>query len=83
MTTKTLTTTAITAKPAVTYATAYATLASIAERLKGPGTSASLDTLASDVSEARKCYQEARDRLDAIRAEIDAELASDSGSAKA
>ena len=83
MTTKTITNTAITAKPTVTYAAAYATLASIAERLKGPGTAASLDTLASDVYEARRCYQEARDRLDAIRIEIDAELASNSGSAKA
>ena len=83
MTIKTLPTSTTTAKPTVTYAAAYATLASIAERLKGAGTAASLDTLASDVSEARKCYQGARDRLDAIRAEIDAELASNSGSAKA
>ena len=80
MTTKTITTPAITLKPTDTYAAAYATLASIAERLKGPGTAASLDTLASDVSEARRCYQNARDRLDAIRIEIDAELASNSGS---
>ena len=57
MTTKNITNTTITAKPTVTYAAAYATLASIAERLKGPCTAASLDTLASDVYEARKCYQ--------------------------
>ena len=75
-------TTKTTATSTVTYAAAYATLASIAERLKGAGTAASLDTLASDVSEARKCYQAARSRLDAIRSEIDAELASDGAGAK-
>ena len=67
-----MTTTAI--KPATTYAAAYATLASIAERLKGAGTAAALDTLAEDVKAARQAYATCKCRLDAIRAEIDAEV---------
>ena len=75
MTTKTTTTTATAAKPAISYAAAYATLAAIADRLKGAGTAAGIDTLAEDVRAARLAYAACRGRLDAIRAEIDAELA--------
>lgn len=63
--------------PATTYAVAYAQLAAIAERLKGAGTAASIDTLAEDVRAARHAYTACRARLDAIRIEIDAELATD------
>ena len=76
-------TTKTTAQPDTNYAAAYAALADIAQRLKGPGTAASLDTLAQDVALARKMFGIARSRLDAIRAEIDAELSADSASAKA
>ncbi len=72
MITKTTTTTI---KSIVTYAAAYAALSSVAERLKGVGTAASIDTLAEDVRAARYNYELCRSRLDAIRAEIDAELA--------
>ena len=65
------------AKPATSYAAAYAQLAAIAERLKGAGTAASIDTLAEDVRAARHNYELCRSRLAAIRAEIDAELSSD------
>ncbi len=79
MTIKTTTTT-IATKPVTTYAAAYAALAAIAERLKGAGTAASIDTLAEDVRAARAAYAACRTRLDAIRAEIDAELAPDTQS---
>ena len=74
MTTKTTTATTV-AKPTTSYATSYATLAGIAERLKGAGTAAGIDTLAEDVRAARLAYAACRGRLDAIRTEIDAELA--------
>ena len=76
MTTKTTTATATASiKPATSYAAAYGQLAAIAERLKGAGTSATIDTLAEDVAAARRAFSLAKERLDAIRAEIDAELA--------
>ena len=68
---------ATTAKPSTTYAAAYAQLAAIAERLKGTGNAASIDTLAQDVAEARNLYASCKARLNAIRVEIDAELALD------
>lgn len=71
MTTKTIT--AI-PTPAATYASAYAALAAIAERLRGAGTASTIDTLAEDVRTARYNYEVCRSRLAAIRAEIDAEL---------
>ncbi len=74
MTIKTITTTP--AKPVTSYAASYAALQAIAERLKGPGTAASIDSLASEVAEARKAFATCSDRLKAIRAEIDVELAS-------
>ena len=70
--------TSATTTPAMSYAAAYATLASIAERLKAPGTAASIDTLAQDVANARQAYEQCSSRIKAIRAEIDAEIASDS-----
>ena len=73
----TIRTTTTTAKPSITYAAAYAQLAAIAERLKGAGTATSIDTLAEDVRAARQAYTACRARLDAIHAEIDAELARD------
>ena len=73
MTTKTSTTT----NAVVSYAAAYATLAGIAERLKAPGTAASIDTLAQDVVMARQAYEQCSNRIKAIRDEIDAEIASD------
>lgn len=62
-------------KPVTSYAAAYGQLAAIADRLKGSGTSATIDTLAEDVAAARRAFSLAKERLDAIRAEIDAELA--------
>ena len=76
-------TTKTTTQSATSYAEAYAALADVAQRLKGPSTAASLDTLAQDVALARRMFGIARSRLDAIRAEIDAELASETVSAKA
>ena len=73
MTTKTTT---ATPAPAATYASAYAALAAIAERLRGGGTASTIDTLAEDVR-ARHHYGVCRSRLAAIRAEIDAELTPD------
>ncbi len=61
--------------PANTYAAAYAILGAIADRLKGAGTAATIDTLADDVRAARQAYGVCRARLDAIRAEIDVETA--------
>ena len=77
MTPKATTTTTTTAKPVISYAAAYAQLAAIAERLKGAGTAASIDTLAEDVRNARLNYEVCRNRLSAIRAEIDVELSAD------
>lgn len=76
MTTKIPTTTIA---PAITYAAAYAALSAVAERLKGAGTAATIDTLAEDVRIARYHYELCRSRLAAIRAEIDAELTADRG----
>ena len=61
-----------------TYAEAYAKLSAIAERLKGAG-SADIDTLAREVREARAAHAVCRARLDAVRAEIEAELAGSAG----
>lgn len=61
-------------KSASTYVAAYATLAGIAERLKGTGQPTAIDTLADDVRAARAAYATCKARLDAIRAEIDAEI---------
>ena len=61
-----------------TYAEAYAQLNAIAERLR-TGTAASVDTLVEDVRAARRAHAVCRDRLAAVRAEIDVEIAAASG----
>ena len=66
---------AIPLEPTASYATAYANLTAIAERLKGAGTAVSIDTLVQDVRAARMAHAVCRDRLAAVRAEVDAELA--------
>ncbi len=48
--------TATTMTPAVSYAAASATLASIAERLKVSGTAASLDASSQDIGLARPAF---------------------------
>ena len=58
-----------------TYAAAYARLAAIAERLRAGGAATSVDTLVEDVRAARAAYELCRNRLDAVRREIDAEVA--------
>ena len=68
-----MTTTA--SKTATTYAAAYATLATIAEKLKANGNASTIDTLAQDVAAAKVAYSNCKLRLAAIRAEIEAELA--------
>ncbi len=68
--------TTMTAAPAVTesYATAYARLTTIAEKLKGAGATADLDGLVRDLREARAAHAFCKARLDAIRHEVDAEV---------
>ena len=62
--------------PTATYADAYARLARLAEKLKGNGVAtASIDSLVDDVRAARAAHAQCRERLAAIRAEIDAEIA--------
>ncbi len=58
-----------------TYAASYAKLAAIAERLRAGGTAVSVDTLVDDVRAARAAHEVCRARLDAVRREIDAEVA--------
>ncbi|MCW6512984.1 exodeoxyribonuclease VII small subunit [Lichenifustis flavocetrariae] len=60
--------------PTQTYAAAYQRLNEIATRLRAPGSAATIDTLAADVRAARDAYQACKDRLDAIRREIDQEI---------
>lgn len=62
--------------PAATdsYAASYATLSAIAERLRNPGTAATVDSLVADVRAARAAYAACKSRLDAVRQEIDAEI---------
>ena len=57
-----------------TYAAAYARLVSIAEKLKGAGATASLDSIVDDLRSAREIHAVLRARLDAIRREVDAEV---------
>ena len=63
--------------PAATdsYAANYARLAAIAERLRAGGAAVSVDTLVEDVRAARLAHEVCRARLDAVRREIDAEVA--------
>ena len=57
-----------------TYAAAYGRLSQIAERLKA-NTATSVDGLVADVREARAAYAVCKERLDAVKREIDVELA--------
>ena len=57
-----------------TYASAYAKLTAIAEKLKGAGGNADLDSLVQDLREARAAHNFCKSRLDAIRREVDAEV---------
>ena len=58
-----------------TYAASYAKLSAIAERLRSGGSATSVDTLVEDVRAARAAHDVCRARLDAVRREIDAEVA--------
>ena len=62
--------------PTATYAEAYARLSAIADRLRGSGGAADVDTLAQDIREARAAHAVCRSRLEAVREQIEAELAS-------
>ena len=73
--TKSMTTGSNAAATTETYAAAYARLASIAERLRAGGAAVSVDTLVEDVRAARAAHEVCRARLDAVRREIDAEVA--------
>ena len=66
--------------PAATesYAASYAKLAAIAERLRAGGAAVSVDALVEDVRAARAAHEVCRARLDAVRREIDAEVAAES-----
>jgi hypothetical protein len=70
-----ITTSKTTLAPTATYAAAYARLAEIAGRLRGPASAMSIDSLAADVRAAREAHDACRARLSAIRAEIEAEVA--------
>jgi exonuclease VII small subunit len=58
-----------------TYSAAYARLAAIAERLKNNTAATTVDSLVEDVRAAREAYALCRARLDAVRREIDVEIA--------
>ena len=68
--------TTMTAGPASTetYATAYARLTAIAERLRGAGATSDLESLVRDLRDARAAHAFCKNRLDAIRREVDAEV---------
>ncbi len=59
-----------------TYAAAYARLSQIAEKLKISGAAASIDNIVEDLRAARLAYITCKDRLDAIRREVDLEMES-------
>ena len=65
-----------TSTPATTesYAAAYSRLTAIASKLTAAGTTASVDDLVCDLRLARAAYATCKARLDAIRAEVDAEI---------
>jgi exonuclease VII small subunit len=58
-----------------TYSAAYARLSAIAERLKNNTAATTVDSLVEDVRAAREAYALCRARLDAVRREIDVEIA--------
>ena len=57
-----------------TYAAAYARLTAIAERLKGAGATSDLESVVRDLRDARAAHAFCKNRLDAIRREVDAEV---------
>ncbi len=61
--------------PTTTYAAAYAQLAAIADKLRSTANTGSVDTLVDDIRQARAAHAICRTRLDAIRHEIDVEIA--------
>jgi exonuclease VII small subunit len=62
-------------EPTETYSAAYARLSTIAERLKSNTAATTVDSLVDDVRTAREAYALCRARLDAVRREIDVEIA--------
>ncbi len=56
------------------YATSYARLAAIAEKLKNAGTTANLDEIVDDLRTARQMHNLLKSRLDVIRREVDVEV---------
>lgn len=66
--------TTVTPASTETYASAYARLAAVAEKLKTAGAAASVDDLVSDLRTARTAYAACKARLDAIRHEVEAEV---------
>ena len=66
-----------------TYAAAYAKLTAIAEKLKGAGAVANLDDIVDDLRAARAAHAVCKERLDAIRREVDAEVEAVGEEAKA
>lgn len=56
-----------------TYAVGYAKLAAIAERLRTASGAATVDSLVADVQEARALHRQLKARLDAVRAELEAD----------
>ena len=58
-----------------TYSAAYARLSAIAEQLKNNTAATTVDSLVEDVRAAREAYALCRARLDAVRREIDVEIA--------
>lgn len=58
-----------------TYTQAQAALAAIAERLRTASPTTGVDTLLADVRTARRLHGQLKDRLEAVRREIEAEVA--------
>ena len=65
----------VTLLPSASYAEAHAVLSGTAERLRTTGATANIDRLAADLRAARSAHAICRDRLGAIRREIDVEVA--------
>ena len=75
MTTTMKTTTAAAPASTQSYAQAHAALAAIADRLRTASASISLDTLLADVQAARRLHAHLKHRLEAVRREIETEVA--------
>ncbi len=73
MTTKTTTTAAMPATTE-TYAAAYAALTQIADKLRTGGQAAGVDEIVDLLKAARAAHAICRERLDAVRREVDVEL---------